>query len=314
MKVIIISGPTATGKTGLSINLAKKFNAEIVNFDSLLLYKEITIGTAKPTKDEQRNIPHHMIDVSSISTPLNAADFAKMALPIINSIHQSGKVVFLVGGSGFYLQALLKGMYDSPTTPAEIIEKSELLYREKGINAFIEILTLHDPVSLSRYHLNDHYRVRRAVEHFWTTGIPLSKERERKDLENEKLHQSSVHGWEVLHIYLDIPREEHLSFIKARTERMLEQGLIGEVETLLTLGFSGKEKPLQSIGYKEVLDLHLGNFKDLAECKERIIISTRQLAKSQRTWFNRIQDKIKFNPLNSSEEIFETVKKFIESK
>lgn len=313
MKVIIISGPTATGKTGLSIYLAKKFNAEIVNFDSLLLYKEISIGTAKPTKDEKGDVPHHMIDVSSISTPLNAADFAKMALPIINSIHQSGKVVFLVGGSGFYLQALLKGMYDSPTTPAKIIERSESLYKEKGIDAFIEILKLHDPVSLSRYHSNDHYRVRRAVEHFWTTGVPLSKERERKDQENEKLDQSSVHGWEVLHIYLDIPREEHLNFINVRTEKMLEQGLLGEVKSLLGLGFSGQEKPLQSIGYREVLDLHQGNYKDLSECKERIIISTRQLAKSQRTWFNRIKEKMSFNPLTSRDEIFQVVKKFIES-
>lgn len=313
MKVIIISGPTATGKTGLSIELAKKFNGEIVNFDSLLLYNEITIGTAKPTKDEQGDIPHHMIDVSSISSPLNAADFARKALPIIEEIHKRSKVVFLVGGSGFYLQALLKGMYDSPTTPAEIMERSEELYKEKGIDAFIEILKKHDPLSFSRYHANDHYRVRRAVEHFWTTGIPLSKERERKDQENENLNESSVHGWEVLHLYLDLPRDEHLKLIMARTEKMLELGLIEEVQTLLAQGFTGLEKPLQSIGYKEVIDLHSGVHKTHDECKERIIISTRQLAKSQRTWFNRIKDKFNFNPLTSREEVYHLVKKFIES-
>jgi tRNA dimethylallyltransferase len=313
MKVIIISGPTATGKTGLSIDLAKKYNGEIVNFDSLLLYNEITIGTAKPTKDEQGDIPHHMIDVSSISSPLNAADFARKALPIIEEIHKRRKVVFLVGGSGFYLQALLKGMYDSPTTPVEIMERSEELYKEKGIDAFIEILKMHDPLSFSRYHANDHYRVRRAVEHFWTTGIPLSKERERKDQENENLNESSVHGWEVLHLYLDIPRDDHLKLIMARTEKMLELGLIEEVQTLLAQGFTGLEKPLQSIGYKEVIDLHYGVHKTHDECKERIIISTRQLAKSQRTWFNRIKDKFNFNPLNSREEIYQLVKKFIET-
>ncbi len=313
MKVIIISGPTATGKTGLSIDLAKKFNGEIVNFDSLLLYNEITIGTAKPTKDEQGDVPHHMIDVSSISSPLNAADFARKALPIIEEIHKRGKVVFLVGGSGFYLQALLKGMYDSPTTPAGIMERSEELYKEQGIDAFIEILKIHDPLSFSRYHANDHYRVRRAVEHFWTTGIPLSKERERKDQENENLNESSVHGWKVLHLYLDIPRDEHLKLIISRTEKMLELGLIEEVQELLAKGFTGLEKPLQSIGYKEVIDLHSGVHKTQAECKERIIISTRQLAKSQRTWFNRIKDKFNFNPLTSREEVYHLVKKFIES-
>jgi tRNA dimethylallyltransferase len=313
MKVVIVSGPTATGKTDISIELARNFGGEIVNFDSLLLYKEITIGTAKPTAIEQGEIPHHMIDVASISDPLNAADYAKNALPIIQKLHQENKIVYLVGGSGFYLQALLQGMYDSPTTPQEILDKSEHLYRTQGIAPFIEILKIEDAPSCARYHLNDHYRIRRAVEHFWTTGIPLSSERAKKDQENAGRRNSTVHGWNILHLHLDMPKEEHFEIIQKRTSKMLSLGLIDEVQSLLNKGFSGLEKPLQSIGYKEVLDLHFGVLKSPEECRERIVISTRQLAKSQRTWFKRISGKEIFHPITQKTSISDAVKTFINS-
>ena len=297
MKVVVISGPTATGKTDISIELARKFGGEIVNFDSLVLYQEITIGTAKPNPEEQGEIPHHMVGVASISKPLNAADYAKLALPIITKLLSEKKLVYLVGGSGFYLQALVKGMYDSPTTAKEILERSDKLYNESGIAPFLEILKKEDPASFERYHENDHYRVRRAVEHFWNTGTPLSGERARKDQENEAREESNIHGWDLLHLHLDMPRDEHFEIIKKRTDRMLATGLVEEVDQLLQQGFSGEEKPLQSIGYKEVLELKSGELATLEACRERINISTRQLAKSQRTWFNRIEGKHTFHPL-----------------
>lgn len=311
MKVIIVSGPTATGKTDISIELARHFGGEVVNFDSLLLYKEITIGTAKPTPLEQGEVPHHMINVASISHPMNAAAYAKMALPIINQLHEKNKLVYLVGGSGFYLQALLQGMYDSPTTPKEISERSDQLYQELGISPFLELLAQHDPATLNRYHANDHYRVRRAVEHFWNTGTPLSEARSKKDEENESREQSNVHGWNVLHLHLDVPKEEHFEIIKNRTQKMLNTGLVKEVQELLRQGFTGNEKPLQSIGYKEVIDLEKGLIKNEHDCLERIIISTRQLAKSQRTWFNRIDGKHCFHPILNKALIRESVNKFI---
>ena len=310
MKVIIVSGPTASGKTDISIELARKFGGEIINFDSLLLYKEINIGTAKPTLTERGEIPHHMIDVASISHPMNAAAYAKMALPIINDLHSKNKLVYLVGGSGFYLQALVKGMYDSPTTPKEISEQSETLYLEQGILPFLEILQKEDPTTFALYHENDHYRVRRAVEHFWHTGIPLSFERARKDKENELREQSNVHGWDILHLHLDLPKEEHIEIIKNRTEKMMKLGLIQEVKELLLQGFTGLEKPLQSIGYKEVIDLQHGLLKNEVDCIDRIIISTRQLAKSQRTWFNRISGKQTFHPIEDKNLILEEVCRF----
>jgi tRNA dimethylallyltransferase len=306
VKVIVISGPTATGKTDTSIRLARELGGEIVNFDSLLLYKEITIGTAKPTKEEQSQVPHHMIDVASIAEPLNAAAYAKMALPIIKKLHSEKKLVYLVGGSGFYLQALLQGMYDSPTTPKDITEKSDILYNKEGIGPFLEILKNSDPASFNRYHENDHYRVRRAVEHFWSTGSRLSEARDLKDQDNLGRQESNIHGWDLLHIHLDVPKEEHLEIIKNRSEKMLSIGLIQEVKELLDQGFTGQEKPLQSIGYKEVVDFLKGGFESKEQCFERIVITTRQLAKSQRTWFNRVSGKLTFHPLLDQATILRT--------
>jgi tRNA dimethylallyltransferase len=313
MKVIIISGPTASGKTDIAVELARKYGGEVVNFDSLLLYKEIEIGTAKPTTEEQQMITHHMLNVRSIAEPMNAADYARKALPLIEKLLSEKKLVYLVGGSGFYLQALLKGMYESETTPIEITNRSDELYEKSGIDPFLDILKEHDPASLSRYHANDHYRVRRAVEHWWTTGNPLSSARVNKDQANENLNRPTIHDWDLLHIYLDLPKDEHLKIIEKRTDRMLSGGLIEEVKGLLATGFSGLEKPLQSIGYKETLDLISGVYKDVSECRERIIISTRQLAKSQRTWFNRDSFKEVFHPLAERSEIFLRVEKFITS-
>lgn len=311
MKVIVISGPTASGKTDLAVELAETFGGEVVNFDSLLLYKEINIGTAKPTPQERKSVPHHMIDVRSISHPMNAADYAREALPIIEKLLSENKLVYLVGGSGFYLQALLKGMYDSPTTPNEITTRSNELYEKEGIDPFLKILETHDQKSLERYHANDHYRVRRAVEHFWTTGSPLSEARAQKDESNQKLEQVTIHNWDILHIYLDLPKDEHIKIIERRTDRMLKSGLLEEVNDLLKQGFTGDEKPLQSIGYKEVLDYIQGVYSTLEECRERIIISTRQLAKAQRTWFKRDSSKRSFHPLKDKGEILEMVKKFV---
>ncbi len=314
MKVIVISGPTASGKTDLAVELALRFGGEVVNFDSLLLYQEINIGTAKPTASERNSIPHHLIDVRSISNPMNAADYAREAFPLIQKLLQDNKLVYLVGGSGFYLQALLKGMYDSPTTPEAIIQKSDELYESQGIDPFLDILKINDPKSFERYHANDHYRVRRAVEHWWTTGRPLSGARDDKDQLNDQLEKPTIHNWDLLHIHLDLPKEEHLRIIEKRTDRMLTHGLIDEVKKLLSAGFTGQEKPLQSIGYKETLDYIFGHYKNLEACRERIVISTRQLAKSQRTWFKKDPFKETFHPLDQRSMISDRVEHFIKGQ
>lgn len=313
MKVVVISGPTASGKTSVSIELARRFGGEVVNFDSLLLYQEINIGTAKPTVEERGNVPHHMLDVRSIQWPMNAADYADEARKKIQEILSRKQVVYLVGGSGFYLQAVLKGMYDSPTTPPAILNKSQLLYDREGIAPFLVVLKEVDPKSFARYHGNDHYRIRRAVEHWWANHTPFSEERFQKEGSNVKLARPTVHDWDVLHLHLDLPKEEHQKIIEKRTRTMIEAGLEKEIRDLLAAGFKGTEKPLQSIGYKEMLDYIFGVYSSLGECEERIVISTRQLAKSQRTWFKKDHFKKTYHPLEQRDELSAQVDEFLKS-
>lgn len=307
--IIVVSGPTATGKTGFSIEIAQFFNAEIINFDSLVFYKELNIGTAKPTKDEMQNIPHHLVGTESIFSPINAADFTKKAIPIIKDCHNRGKIVVLVGGSGFYLQALLKGMYESTNTSLEILDRSEILYLKEGITPFLSVLKDNDPESFKLYHQNDHYRIRRAVEHFWQTGFKFSDA--RKEMDNtKKLSPEKLYNWTIFHAYLDIPKEQHFEIIQRRSQQMLRDGLIQEVEALLKDGADGSEKPLNSIGYKETISYLRGEFASEDEYLERLNINTRRLAKSQRTWFKKVEKNC-YNSLIDRDKLFEDCKMFL---
>lgn len=316
-KLIVLSGPTATGKTKTSIDLAEKIISKlqiptaVVNFDSLLFYKEISIGTAKPTKVEQKGIPHYMIDIESISSPMNAADFIKIGEALIKDLMAKNYCVILVGGSAFYLRALLKGMYESTTTPEEIKNKFDKLYEENGIQAIIDYLKTHDPESLKNYHPNDHYRLTRAAQHFETTGTKISDQKNTMDDKSPYDMSVIIQPWSVLHLYLDLPKDQHFEIIKKRTEKMFTDGLMAEIEGLEQKGFSLEEKPLSSIGYKEAIEFRKGHFQNLDECIERISISTRQLAKSQRTFFNKITPKHSFNPLLDQEKIFSLVEHFL---
>ncbi len=301
----MIAGPTASGKTELGIEVAKQVNGEVVNFDSLLFYKELNIGTAKPDQNELSAVPHHLVSTHSIARPINAADYSELCHPIISEIHARARIPILVGGSGFYLQAVMYGMFESVTSPASVLEKSESWYQQKGIQPFRDVLKENDPKSYERYHENDHYRIRRAVEHFWTTGQTISSARE-KQMQERQLPE----GWNLFFTYLDIPKSLHLPIIEKRTEKMFQQGLIQEVKELLDAGFTGREKPMQSIGYKEVVSYLKDEFPDLESCKERISINTRQLAKSQRTWFKKMQ-KNEYNPLEERDKFIKDCKQFV---
>lgn len=319
-KLIIISGPTASGKTQTSINLARFIkkelgqNAEVINFDSLLFYKEITIGTAKPTKEEQQDVIHHLIDIETIASPLNAADFIKLAQEKITELHQRNIIPILIGGSAFYLRALLKGMYQSSTPNDELKEELESLFKKEGIAPFVDFLKQNDPEALTYLHVNDHYRIMRAVEHFKMTGEKISDQKKELDSLNPYDFSQMIHPWDAYHIYLDLPKDQHFEIIQKRTKKMFQDGLISEIESLKNLGFNLTEKPLQSIGYKETIEYLNGLFKSEEECIERISISTRQLAKSQRTFFNKIVPKENFNPLNDQIKIQQEIAFFIKGK
>lgn len=312
-KLIIISGPTASGKTKTSIDLAEKIIGQlkiptvIVNFDSLLFYKEISIGSAKPTLAEQKNIEHFMIDIESIKSPMNVANFIDIGEQLIKKLFTQGKCVILVGGSAFYLRALLKGMYESVTPSKELKAKFEGL----EIEAIINYLQLNDPESLINLHPNDHYRLVRAALHFETTGTKISAQKKLLDKLSPYDFSEIVHPWEILHLYLDLPKDQHFEIIKNRTEKMFNDGLMDEIEGLVQLGFNLEEKGLRSVGYKEAIEWRNGLFASREECIERIAISTRQLAKSQRTFFNKMTPKSNFNPLTDQEKIFTDVELFL---
>ena len=278
-KVIIISGATATGKSKLAIALSKQYGTHVVNFDSLLFYKELNIGTAKPTEEEKERVPHHLISFKSIQESINAADFSLLARNKVTKLHQQGIVPMLVGGSGFYLQALLNGMEASTPLSPTVLERSEMLYKKQGIVPFREFLKQHDPFNFHKLHENDHYRIRRAVEYFWSTGKAFSST--CRDI----MQESNVHSWEVCHINLCIEKHLHWDIIYQRSKEMVENGIITEVTELISQGFSGKEKPLQSIGYKEVQQYLNKAVTTKEKLIETISISTRQLAKAQKTFF-----------------------------
>ena len=316
-KLIIVSGPTASGKTGTSIKLAKfiqdQFHQDvaIVNFDSLLFYKEISIGTAKPTINERENISHYMIDIESINAPLNASDYIDQANKTISELHQKNIIPILVGGSAFYLRALLKGMYESPKSSEEIKTLVEKQYKENGIEPIIQFLKINDPEVLEYLHKNDHYRLTRAYEHFLSNGTKISEQKKESDNNDPyDFHKLKV-PWEICHFYLDLPKNIHFEIIQKRTQKMFQDGLLEEVDNLLKNGYSTELKPLNSIGYKETIEFLQGKYLTKEECIERICISTRQLAKSQRTFFKKIRPKHEINSLNEFDKILEITKQFL---
>ncbi len=319
--VIIISGPTCSGKTQTSIDLAKYLiekedkKAAIINFDSLLFYRELSLGTAKPTLEERQGVPHYLIDVQSAKEPLNAHEFSARAEIIIKGLHKKNVIPILIGGSGFYLRALIKGMYDSNTPIPEIKTRVANLYQEKGIEGIISELEKVDPKSLEQLHPNDHYRLMRALEHFLMSGTPLSSQKEKlDDLAPYDFSTCQFPEWKIHHIYLDMPKDEHWPYMEKRAAKMVENGLIQEVESLLKNGLNGSEKPLQSIGYKETIDFINQAIPSEKKLIERIYINTRRLAKSQRTFFNKVQPKTVYHPLAEREKILQDTLEFLKEE
>jgi tRNA dimethylallyltransferase len=316
-KLIIITGPTASGKTSTSISLAKfiqdNFHKKvaIVNFDSLLFYKELSIGTAKPTNQEMNGIEHHLISIESINNPINASDFIILAKEKIEELHQLNYIVILVGGSAFYLRALLKGMYEASKPDEELKLNIETEYKKFGIAPFIDFLRENDPESLQNLHSNDHYRLIRAVEFFKLTNSKISEQKKLLDQNSPYDFSKITHPWSIAHIYLDLPKNEHQKYIEKRSQEMLHMGLQIEVENLLKNGYSKSLKPLESIGYKEMINFLDGNYPTIQDCFERIVISTRQLAKSQRTFFKKISPKTEFNPVLDQLKIQKHITEFL---
>lgn len=295
-RVLVLSGPTATGKTALAVRLAREARrragavCEVVNFDSMLFYRELSVGTAKPSEAERREVPHHLVDVASFRSPMDAFRFSALAARAVDGLLAAGRVPVLVGGSGFYLRALLKGMIDGePAGPAPAGPPP-------GIDEAREGLGRLDPDSLASIHPNDHYRLVRAWEYRLRTGARFSEAKRR--MERARPWDFSSHrrpGWDVLHLHVDVPRDEHLPLIRARTRRMLADGLVGEVRGLLASCGPGRPRALRAVGYRDAVLWLDGGGGDEGALADRIDASTRRLAKSQRTFFKKVSPKRTFH-------------------
>ncbi len=298
-RTAILTGTTASGKTGIALEFARKYpEIEIINADSLLVYRGLSIGTAKPTQEELESVPHHLVDIRNPDEAFTAGDFVRECDAALKEIHSRGKRALIVGGTGFYLKALLFGLWDAPKSPPELRAKLEA---KLDIDLYEE-LAKKDPAAASKITLGDRYRLIRALETIETTGKTPT------ELEEEASARGSVPGLSLL--ITDRESTELRDRIAIRTEAMLSSGFLDEVRAARS-HYEGS-RPLLAIGYAEAtrfLDGREPEGRKIADgipgLKSEIILATTQLAKRQRTWFKgqfeRAQD-LKFFTLDRERE------------
>jgi len=306
-KLIAIAGPTASGKTRVSMELAQKLGAEIISSDSLLVYKGLDIGTAKPSKKEQDLVPHHLIDIVEAWKNYTISDFYNDAIRAISDIKSRKKNFLITGGTGFYLNALINKPFSSPTSSNEVRKKLEQrLEKGETLSDLHDELKKIDTASAERIHPNDKYRISRALEVFYTTGKTMSFFRNM----HKEDSKDKPRNFNPLIIVLNPDKEELKDAIITRTKKMFEDGLIDEVKKLLSKGCTPEMKPLKSIGYKETIQLINGEIS----CDEAILLinkNTTALAKRQITWFKKQPFTLWMHPIREINRIKETVLGFM---
>ena len=277
--LICIAGPTASGKTALSIALAKELGGEIVSCDSMQVYKRMDIGTAKPTLEERENIPHYMLSVAEPWEDFSVGKYCQMATPIVDDILARGKTAIIVGGTGLYMDALIKGNDFAPVPSTGCREQLEQLAEKEGIEAVIEKLRAVDPESADRLHPSDQKRIIRAMEVYLETGETITEHNRKTQLIPPRYEPV----WFALE---DADRATLYARIDRRVEVMLEQGLIAEIQCLLDAGIPEKATAMQAIGYKEFVDVIKGR-SSMETATALVQQSSRKYAKRQLTWFRR---------------------------
>ena len=282
-KILVITGPTASGKTWLAVELAKKRNGEVVSADSMQIYRRMDIGTAKPTAEEMGGVPHHMIDVVNPEEDFSVARYVDMAARRMEDVLARGKLPILAGGTGLYVDSLLSGRtFAAFDEDSALRGQLEERFRARGGSAMLEELSKVDPDSAARLHPNDGKRIVRALEVWLTTGKTITAHnRETKALPPR---------YNALTLTLDFARREDMwERIDRRVDRMMADGLTEEVRRLLDSGVPKTCTAMQAIGYKEMAAALLGD-GDTAAAAEEIKLRSRQYAKRQRTWFRRNQE------------------------
>lgn len=283
-KLIVLTGPTAVGKTALSIQLAKRIGGEIVSADSMQVYKYMDIGSAKITKEEMEEVPHHLIDVLDPDEEFHVFRFQEMAKEAIKGIYERGHLPILVGGTGFYIQALVYDIaFGEEEDHSAIRERLENTAREKGSAYLYEYLEKVDPDSAKIIHPNNQKRIIRALEFYELNGTPIS--------EHNKRERQKKSPYDFCYFVLNDDRELIYQKIDQRVDEMLAKGLVEEVRTLKEMGFQKDMVSMQGLGYKEILS-YLDGECTLDEAVYLIKRDTRHFAKRQLTWFKRERDVI----------------------
>lgn len=302
-KLIVICGPTGIGKTELSLSLAKAFNGCIVGADSMQIYRYMDIGTAKPDAQELSVAPHYLIDVEDPDEDFDAARYATEGRAAVSEICARGFIPFIVGGTGFYLKAILHGLFSANPIDPEIRRKIQADLNRHDRDWLYDRLSSCDPEAASRIHPNDTYRVTRALEIFEITGCPLS--------EYQKQHGFMDNPFETLKICLHMDRKILYERINQRVDLMIDAGLLEEVKSLLVRGYSGDLKSMQSIGYRHMVE-YLEGKRTWDETIFTLKRDTRRFAKRQLTWFRKDPEMIWKSP-EDADEITEMVRIFLEA-
>ena len=278
-KIICIAGPTASGKTALAVELAKCLDGEVISCDSMQIYRWMDIGTAKPTADEMQGIPHYMLSVAEPDEDFSVSRYCEMATPILDDILMRGKTAIIAGGTGLYMDSLIKGNDFAPYPATGARQRLEQEADEMGMESMLEKLRAIDPESAEKLHLADRKRIIRAMEVYEETGETITAHNKRT--------QAIPPRYTPLWLGLDFdPRQALYDRIDLRVSLMLEQGLIPEIEQLLSSGIPAKCTAMQAIGYKEFVSALAGEIT-IEEAADEVRKASRHYAKRQLTWFRR---------------------------
>jgi len=286
-RLILIVGPTGVGKSAAAMALAGAVGGEIINCDSMQVYRRFDIGTDKPSPEDRLKVPHHLLDIADGFSQFTAADFAALALEAIEAILLRKNLPFVVGGTGLYFTALLDGLFPGPGRDEETRRTLEQEAEKMGLEPLWKRLEAVDPAYAGKIGKNDRIRIIRALEVYALTRTPISEHFHRTKSRLEDFH--------ILKIGLKLPRQELYHRIEARVERMFERGLVREVQELLAAGVDEKAPPFRALGYKYVLKL-VRNEITLEEAVALTKIDTRHYAKRQMTWFAKMKDVEWYSP------------------
>lgn len=273
--LIVIAGPTGIGKTELAHEMAKKLSGEIISADSRQVYRYMDIGTAKPAQSLQQEVPYHLINIVNPDEDFTVADFKEKAEEVIKQVHQRNKLPFLVGGTGLYIKAITTGLFPSPSPSPAIRHELQLQSAEFGSTYLYDKLYKIDKEKAKKLNPNDTRRIIRALEVFYQTGLPISQLQK---------HKTQKEDYNLMMICLNKDRDVLYHQINERVDRMIKEGLVDEVKTLLDMGYNENLISMEAVGYKQIIGYLRGDY-GLDKAIEMIKRHTRNFAKRQLTWF-----------------------------